>query len=280
MMFNTDRMLGDSLKDFGKQIESIGIDTLWLPELFGREPFATAAHLLSSTTHLRVGTGIANVYARDATAAAAGARTLSEFSSGRFVLGLGVSNSGLAQARGHDWEPPVQKLREYVKAVRSAELSIPGDYELEIHVAAHGPKMLTAVGNLVDGGSTFLQTPTHTAETRKRIGPDVALNVTQMCLLTEDPAEARRLARKALAFYVGLDYYHRAWRKLGFTEDDFTDGGSDRLIDALVAWGDPETISLRLSEHRNVGATEMVIIPLNPAGGAEPHLQLLEALTK
>ena len=103
MMFNTDRMPGDSLKDFGKQIESIGIDTLWLPELFGREPFATAAHLLSSTTHLRVGTGIANIYARDATAAAAGARTLSEFSSGRFVLGLGVSNAGLTQARGQEW---------------------------------------------------------------------------------------------------------------------------------------------------------------------------------
>ncbi|MDP6862360.1 MAG: TIGR03620 family F420-dependent LLM class oxidoreductase [Acidimicrobiales bacterium] len=280
MMFNTDRMAGDSLKDFGEKIESIGVDTLWLPELFGREPFATAAHLLAATTRLRVGTGIANVYARDAVAAAAGARTLSEFSSGRFVLGLGVSNAGLAQARGHHWEPPVEKLRDYVEAVRSAELSIPGDYELEIHVAAHGPKMLAALGDSVDGVSTFLQTPIHTSETRKRIGPDIALNVTQMCLLTEDPAEARRLARRALAFYIGLDYYHRAWRNLGFTEDDFAGGGSDRLIDALVAWGDPETISLRLSEHRNVGATEMVIIPLNPAGGGEPHLQLLEALTK
>ena len=232
-MFNTDRMPGDSLKDFGKQIESIGIDTLWLPELFGREPFATAAHLLSSTTHLRVGTGIANIYARDATAAAAGARTLSEFSSGRFVLGLGVSNAGLTQARGHDWEPPAQKLREYVQAVRSAELSIPGDYELEIHVAAHGSKMLAAVGDLVDGVSTFLQTPTHTADTRKRIGPDVALNVTQMCLLTEDPVEARRLARRALAFYVGLDYYHRAWRKLGFIEHGRRKRPVDRCVGGL-----------------------------------------------
>ena len=280
MMFNTDRMSGDLLKDFGKEIESIGIDTLWLPELFGREPFATAAHLLSATKRLRVGTGIANIYARDATAAAAGAHTLSEFSSGRFILGLGVSNPGLAGARGHDWEPPVEKLADYVKAVRSAELSILQDHALEIHVAAHGPKMLRTLSSLVDGVSTFLQTPTHTAETRKLIGSTVSLNVTQMCLLTDDPAEARRLARRALAFYIGLDYYHRAWRKLGFQEDDFKGGGSDRLIDALVAGGDPETISLRLKEHLDVGASEMVVIPLNPAGGAEPHLQLLEALTK
>lgn len=280
MMFNTDRMSGVLLKDFGKEIESIGIDTLWLPELFGREPFATAAHLLSVTKRLRVGTGIANIYARDATAAAAGAHTLSEFSSGRFILGLGVSNSGLVRARGHDWEPPVEKLADYVQAVRSAELSILQDHALEIHVAAHGPKMLRTLSGLVDGVSTFLQTPTHTAETRKLIGPSVSLNVTQMCLLMDDPTEARRLARRALAFYIGLDYYHRAWRNLGFQEDDFKGGGSDRLIDALVAWGDPETISLRLKEHLDVGATEMVVIPLNPAGGAEPHLQLLEALTK
>ena len=98
VMFNTDRMSGDGLREFAKRIEFIGIETLWVPELFGREPFATAAHVLSTTTSLRVGSGIANIYARDAIAAAAGARTLSEFSSGRFVLGLGVSNPGLAQA--------------------------------------------------------------------------------------------------------------------------------------------------------------------------------------
>ena len=278
-MFNTDRMSGVSLKHFAQRIEALGVKTLWLPELFGREPFATAAHVLAATTELRVATGIANVYARDATAAAAGARTLAELSSGRFILGLGVSNAGLAKARGHRWESPVEKLRDYVHAVRSAEISVPGDYEPEIHVAAHGPKMLTALAGSVDGISTFLQTPNHTAETRQKIGASVSLNVTQMCLPSSDPEEARRLSRRALGFYVGLDYYHRAWRKLGFDDDDFADGGSDRLVDALVAWGAPETISERLAEHYDAGATEIVVIPLNPAGGTEPQLQLLEALT-
>lgn len=280
VMFNTDRLSGDELRKFGRQIESIGIDTLWVPELFGREPFVAAGHILSSTTTLRVGTGIANIYARDATAAAAGALTLSELHSGRFVLGLGVSNSGLVQARGHDWEPPVTKLREYVKAVRGIKLSIPGDHELEVHVAAHGPKMLASLVGLVDGVSTFLQTPAHTEKTASQVGSGVALNVTQMCLLVDDPDEARKLARKALSFYVGLNYYHRAWRNLGFTDADFMDGGSDALIDGLVAWGDSERIISRLHEHREAGATEIVVIPLNPMGGARAHMPLLEALTK
>ncbi len=194
-------------------------------------------------------------------------------------MGLGVSNAGLVQARGHQWEPPVKKLSDYVAAVRSAEIAVPGDHELEIHVAAHGPKMLAALADSVDGVSTFLQTPEHTAQTRKQIAATTALNVTLMCLPSQDPQEARALGRRALAFYVGLDYYHRAWRKLGFNNDDFADGGSDRLIDSLVAWGDSSRIASRLDEHRDAGATEIVVIPLNPGGGAEPHVQLLEALT-
>ena len=112
---------------------------------------------------------------------------------------------------------------------------MPGDHELEIHVAARGPKMLAALADSVDGYT--LQTPEHTAQTRKQIAATTALNVTLMSA-SQDPQEARALGRRALAFYVGLDYYHRAWRKLGFNNDDFADGGSDRLIDSLVAWGD------------------------------------------
>ncbi|MCS5682717.1 MAG: LLM class flavin-dependent oxidoreductase [Acidimicrobiales bacterium] len=278
VMFNTDRMSAASLTGFAQHLESLSVDTLWVPELFGREPFATAAHLLAATTRLRVATGIANVYARDAVAAAAGARTLAEFSDGRFVLGLGVSNARLANSRGHVWEPPVEKLTSYITAIREAQISVPGPHEAEIHVAAHGPKMLEAVNQLVDGISTFLQTPEHTAAVRQGIPESTSLNVTQMCLLCDDPAEARRLARRALSFYVELDYYRRAWRNLGFDELDFVDGGSDHLVDALVAWGSPDAILERLGQHGDAGATELVIIPLNPVGGTEPHLPLLEEL--
>ena len=99
-----------------------------------------------------------------------------------------------------------------------------------------------------------------------------------MCLLCPDPAEARRLARRAIAFYMDLDYYHRAWRKLGFDDGDFDGGGSDRLVDAIVAWGSIDDIRSRIEAQHEAGASQVVIIPLNPAGGTEPDWTLLDHL--
>jgi len=279
VMFNTDRMVGDDLVAFGRRAEALGVDTIWVPELFGREPFAASAYLLSTTTAVRVATGIANVYARDGVAAAAGARTLAELSGGRFALGLGVSNAMLVGARGHGWEPPLAKLAKYLDEVMGAKLASPAPVDRpRVLVAAHGPKMVDLVAGRADGISTYLQTPAHTSTVRAALGPDQELNVTQMCLLCDEPTEARRLARKAVAFYIGLDYYQRAWARQGFEESDWVDGGSDRLVDTLVAWGDADQIIARLGEHRDAGATEMVVIPLNPQGGAEPHWPVLEAI--
>lgn len=278
VMFNTDRMAGPDLVGFAREIEEAGIDTFWVPELFGREPFVAAAHLLASTSTLTVATGIANVYARDAVAAAAGAATLSEFSGGRFVLGLGVSNAGLVGMRGHAWEPPIDKLRSYLEGISAARLDVPGETGAPVHVAAHGPKMLALAAEHADGISTYLQTPGHTADVRSLLREDQAINVTQMCLLCEEPNEARRLARRAINFYVGLDYYHRAWRALGFDDVDFVDGGSDRLVDTLVAWGSEDQVRSRVAEHHDAGASEVVVVPLNPEGGGQPHWPVLRAV--
>ena len=278
VMFNTDRMAGEALVACAQRVEEIGLDTFWVPELFGREPFSTSAHLLAHTQELQMATGIVNIYARDATAAAAGARTLAEFSGGRFVLGVGVSNAGLVGMRGHDWDPPVERLAAYLDGIAAARLSVPGDETAPVHVAAHGPKMVEMAAGKADGLSTYLQDPSHTASVRSQLRDDQAINVSLMCLLCDDPTEARRLARRAIDFYVGLAYYHRAWRRLGFDDSDFVDGGSDRLVDTLVAWGSEDQIGRRVDEHLDAGATELVVIPLNPAGGAEPHWPVLEAL--
>lgn len=278
-MFNTDRMSAGELGEFAQRVEAAGIDAMWVPELFGREPFAASGYLLANTDRLTVATGIANIYARDAVAAAAGGATLAESSGGRFVLGLGVSNAGLVGMRGHHWEPPVEKLEGYLDSIATAHLDVPGGHRAPVHVAAHGPKMLELAAAKADGISTYLQNADHTAEVRAILRPDQAINVTQMCLLCEDPAEARRLARRALNFYVGLDYYHRAWRKLGFDDSDFVDGGSDRLVDTMVAWGDEDHVRGRVAEHHDAGASEVVIVPLNPEGGAQPHWPVLDAVT-
>ena len=286
VLFNTDRMAGPELLDYARRLEQAGIGSVWLAELFGREPFATAGAILTATERLRVGTAIANVYARDAVATAAAAATLAELGGNRFELGLGVSNRGLVGARGHRWSAPAPKLAAYLTAIRAAELDVPGQPTYPVHVAAHGPRMLAVAAGAdgsdspgADGVFTYLMNPEHTARTRAGLPPGTGVSPMMMCLLCEDPDEARRLVRRAIGYYLGLDYYHRAWRTLGFDDTDFTDGGSDRLVDSVVAWGSIDDIRQRLGEQHQAGADRVVVIPLNAAGGARPDWKLLEQLS-
>jgi probable F420-dependent oxidoreductase len=277
VLFNTDRMTGTEFGEYAQRLEQAGIESVWLAELFGREPFAAAGHLLARTSTLRVGTAIANIYARDAIAAAAASATLAEMSGNRFELGLGVSNRGLNESRGHQWTEPVPRLESYLQAIASSKLTLP-ENSYPIHVAAHGPKMLAAAAEHADGVFTYVMNPEHTARTHAGLGAATKLTPMMMCLLCEDPDEARRLARKAIAFYTGLDYYHRAWKTLGFDHTDFANGGSDRLVDSIVAWGSIEDIQARIAEQKEAGATRVVVVPLNAAGGGKPDWQLLEEL--
>ncbi len=278
VLFNTDRMNGPEFIDYAKRVEAAGLDSVWLAELFGREPFAAAGALLANTETLHIGTAIANIYARDAVAAAAASATLAELSNGRFELGLGVSNQGLNEQRGHTWTPPVPRLTDYLQTIRNTKLAVPANDGYPIHVAAHGPKMLETAAANADGVFTYLMNPEHTARTRGGVGAATAVSPMMMCLLCPDPDDARRLARKAIGYYTGLDYYHRAWRTLGFGDDDFGNGGSDALVDAVVAWGTAEDIRQRLAAQAEAGADRVVVIPLNAAGGGQPDWTLLEEL--
>ena len=120
LLCSTDHLAAPQLAELAQELERIGFESLWLPELLGREPIATAGWVIAKTTRIGVGTGIANVYARDALAAAQARRTLAELSGGRFTLGLGVSHPPIAAMRGHDWLPPVRKVRAYLDAIARA----------------------------------------------------------------------------------------------------------------------------------------------------------------
>jgi probable F420-dependent oxidoreductase len=280
VLFSTDRMHGPDFVDYAKRVEDVGIHSVWLAELFGREPFAAAGVLLANTDSLVVGTAIANIYARDAVATAAASSTLAELSGNRFQLGLGVSNKGLVGMRGHQWQPPVSLLSEYLEQIAAARIDVPANDYL-IYVAAHGPKMLEAASVGANGVFTYLMSPEHTARTVRSVAASVtptAVSPMMMCLRCEDPAAARALARKAIAYYVTLDYYHRAWRTLGFDDIDFENGGSDRLVDSIVAWGGVGTIRERLAAQAEAGASRVVVIPLNAAGGGQPDWGLLDEL--
>lgn len=280
VMFVTDRLDGAALADYGRRAEALGFDTIWVPEVFGREPLVASTYLLGATTTVRVATGVANVYARDAIAAAQAARTLGELYPGRFALGLGVSNVQLVGSRGHAWEPPIAKLAAYLDAMDEATLASPPPPEpVPVYVAAHGPRMLELAAERVDGATTWLMTPEHTARAAAALGEGTTLTVGRMCLLCDDAEEARHLARRAVAPYVGLDYYQRAWSTLGFGSADYADGGSNRLVDTIVAWGDAARLRDQIEPHRDAGATQVMVVPLNPRGGGEPDWDLLQAVS-
>ena len=275
----------DALNAFAQRVEALGYDGLWIPELDGREPVATSGHLLANTKRLDIGIGIANIYVRDFVAAAQARQTLAELSGGRFWLGLGVSHPMLVEPRGHTFRPPVKALGDYLRGIHATTPAGPAPASPgPIICAAHGPKLLGITAELADGAFCLNQPPEHTAKAREILGPDKALCVVIRTCLEPDLERARRLARKALDFYIKLPAYHRTWKAAGYDESDFENGGSNRLIDAIFALGDEAAIRARIQAHIDAGATEICFYPVNPkeqleadqVGGLEPAWETLE----
>jgi probable F420-dependent oxidoreductase len=259
----TDHLDAGQLAELAQELERIGVESLWIPELFGREPLATAGYVIAKTTRIGVATGIANVYARDAIAAAQARRTLAELSGGRFTLGLGVSHPPMAEQRGHEWIPPVRKLRAYLEAIARVEPQSPAPRApAPIVIAGHGPKLLALAAERADGANTYLVTPEHSKSARAILGPAKSLRVVLPFIGEPDPAKARAAARAALGIYLPLPAYHRLWRSLGFEERDWTGQASDRLIDAITVWGTPERIRTRAREYLAAGATQVLLSPM------------------
>ena len=242
-------------------IEELGFGALWLAEAVGRDPFAASAILLSATERLALATGIANIYARDPMTMAAGQKTLAEAFPGRFLLGLGVSHGHLvAGVRKHDWSKPYSYMVEYLQRMDDALFMAVGpDADPGRVLAALGPKMLELSATRANGSHPYFTTPDHTAVARAAMGPDALLAPEQMVVLSTDPSEARRIARAGMKIYLGLPNYTNNLARSGFDESDWTDGGSDRLVDAIVAWGDEATIAARVAEHHAAGADHVCV---------------------
>ena len=253
---------------FAQRTEKRGYGVLWTPESRGRNVLVNAAWLLSGTSSLVIATGIANIYARDAVATANAQRGLNEQSGNRFLLGLGVSHKPMVSTmRGHAYGKPVATMRAYLEAMRAAPYQAPMPSEPPRTVlAALGPKMLELAAGMTDGAHPYCVTPEHTAKARSILGSGKLLCPEVMVLLETDPAKARAAARTALAPYVQLDNYANNWRRLGFTEDDLSGGGSDRFVDANIAWGDEGAIRRRLGQYWDAGADHVCIQAIHPSG--------------
>jgi len=258
---------GSDLVGFARGAEAHGFDAMWVSEVSGREVMSTVGWLLASTTTLRLGTAIASVYARDASTAAMATQTLAEMSGGRFTLGLGVSIKWLVELRGQKWETPLAKATSYLDAMSRMVVQSPPPVEpAKVMFAAHGPKLVERVRDRVDGIITINVPPAHTAEIRSLLRDDQELMVIKTIVPDTDPISARALAREAIGVYLKAPQYWALWPKYGFDESDNIPGGTDRLIDMLVAWGDTAAIEASIKEYEDAGATEVVLrLPVDSA---------------
>lgn len=265
------------------EIERLGYSCIWYPEGLGtRESFTNGAVLLGATETIRVASGITNIWGRDPVACANAARVLDDAFAGRFLLGLGVSHPRQVDPRGHTYVRPVARMRAYLDAMDDDPFVSPdGTAAARAPVprvlAALRPPMLRLAAEQALGAHSFLVPVEHTRRARELLGPGRLLVVEQKALLERDPAAARARGRAALSWYLDTPNYLDNLRWLGFTDDDLRDGGSNRLVDALVAWGDEEAVLSRVREHLAAGADQVALQPLG-AGDDPLGLGVLAAL--
>ncbi|MDP9867706.1 MULTISPECIES: TIGR03620 family F420-dependent LLM class oxidoreductase [Streptosporangium] len=280
-MFGRDR--APAVRRAAAEIEKLGYGTLWYGEASGtREAFSLAGILLAATENVTVATGIANIWVRDATAMAAGARAYGEAYPGRFALGVGVSHAPLVSQRGHDYARPLAAMSAYLDAMDAVARDLPftDDPPVPRLLAALRPRMLELARDRADGAHPYFVPPEHTALARETLGPDRILAPEQAVVLESDPARAREIARAHMAGYLRLPNYVGNLRHLGYRDEDFTGGGSDRLVDAIVAWGDVETVARRVGAHLDAGADHVALQPLpsDLLGGVAQLAELAPAL--
>ena len=276
----TDPLDTNQLAELARAVEGLGYGTLWYPESSGYEAFSLAGFLLSQTEQLNIATGIANIYGRDATTAKQGQHTLARFSGGRFLLGLGVSHIPLVEGtRGHSYGQPVATMRTYLDGMEKATEVAPAlDAPPPTVLAALGPNMTRLAAERTAGVLPYCITPERTAWAREIVGPDSWICAEQKVLLCGDASRARDLARNYIGRYLQLPNYRNNWLRMGFSEAELGDGGSDRFLDAMVVWGDEEAIRERINAHLDAGADHVCIQTLHPEGKSVPHMKVLELL--
>ena len=248
-------------QELAGEIEALGYGALWVPETAGRDALVSAALLLSATSTLTLATGIAGIYGRDPVAMTGGHKTISEAFPDRFVLGLGVSHAPAVEGlRKKTYGPPLTAMRDYLDGMDAAPYFSLEPTTPPIRVlAALGPKMLELARDRASGAHPYFVPVEHTAIARAALGPDALLAPEQMVVLETDSEKARNIARRSMAMYLNLPNYVNNLRRLGWGDDDFADGGSDKLVDAIVVWGDEAAIKTRVEDHHAAGANHVCI---------------------
>jgi probable F420-dependent oxidoreductase len=270
--FDIERLSAAAARDYVRELEGLGIHALWIPESLGsKEIFAHAGLLLAASERLVIATGIANMWARDATAMANGNRALSEAYPGRFLLGIGVSHAPVVKMRGASYDKPIENMTRYLDAMDKAPYTGAAPPEPPARVlAALGPRMLRLAAERTLGAHPYFVPVEHTVLARKELGTGPLLAVEQAAVLAKDPTVARATARKHMKRYLSLENYANNLRRLGWSDADLASDGSDALVDAIVAWGDAAEIRARVETHLASGADHVCVQVLRADLTAHP----------
>jgi probable F420-dependent oxidoreductase len=278
--FAFDQLPATAARDLAAEVEELGFGAIWIPEAVGKDPLVHSALLLGATQRIVLATGIASIYARDAMAMKQGQMTLTEAFPDRFVLGLGVSHAPMVEGmRGHTYGKPFAAMRDYLDAMDAAlYLGAAPTATPQTVIGALGPKMLGLAAQRTQGAHPYNVTAEHTAQARAILGPDKLLAPELAVAVERDADVARTIGRAHLAIYLGLPNYVNNLLRIGFTDADVSDGGSDRLVDALVAWGSPEQIAEKVRAHHHAGADHVCLQVLVPRDTVGPPLPQWRAL--
>jgi probable F420-dependent oxidoreductase len=252
----------DEIAAAAGELESLGYDTLWIPDI-GGPVFDALDVLLDATSTITVATGILNIFQHEPAAVTSWWSGLAPDRRARVRLGLGVSHGPFI---GERWRRPLATMAAFLD-----DLADGGPPPEQLCLAALGPKMLDLARRRTAGALPYLVPPEHTAVARAALG-DATLYVEQGVVLETDPATARAIARAGIEHYFALPNYVNNWKRLGFTDED-VETRSDRLIDALIVWGDADTIGARVDAHRQAGADHVCIQVITPAGSGAPRPQ-------
>ena len=262
--------------DAAAELETLGYTALWLPGFGPGTVFDAAGDLLRGTNSITVASGILSIWDADPQWVAAERAQLHDAYDGRFLLGLGVSHAALVdRADPGRYKRPLTKMRAYLDSLDAAAPTVLPEARV---LAALGPKMLALSGERALGAHPYLVTPEHTRVAREAVGPDKLVAPEQGVVLERDPGRARDIARGFLGPYLRLRNYANNLRRLGFGDDDFAGGGSDRLVDALIAWGSEDAIAARVQEHRDAGADQVLVQALTGAESETLPLETWRAL--
>lgn len=248
----------DDRADAAAELEHLGYGAVWLGSSSGHlDPHES---LLDATTRLVVASGIINIWTDPPELVAESYQRIHAAHPHRILIGLGSSHAPLVTAE--EYRRPLARLRRYLDDLQALAPTVPTDQRV---LAALGPKTLTLAAQRAAGAHPYLTTPDHTAQARDILGPVALLAPEQKVILETDPATARAIARDTLSQYLQLPNYTSNFLRMGFSPQDLEDGGSDRLVDGLIAWGDTDTVAQRIGQHHSAGANHVAIQILTPS---------------